>query len=135
MEVTMFKHGCVALLLISASACGGRNSTTPTGPSAPSATVQTVTLTPQYYPPPSNGAFLYAWVGATNQLTLVEGLSNSTTRVVPADQLVWTSSNASVATVSPAGLVTVKSFGSVTISTVYQGVTRSIDFYIVDCGC
>jgi Big-like domain-containing protein len=118
----MFKCGCVVLLLISASACSGSGSTALT---APSPTVTSVTLRSQFEPRLVN---INAFVGAEDQLTVVENLSNSTNRVVTPDQVAWSSSNPTVATVSPAGLVTVKGPGSVTIYAVYQGVTVSIDF-------
>jgi hypothetical protein len=119
----MFKPTCVVLLVISAAACGGSNS--PTTPSAPSTTgtgtstlssvsvnCQTTTLTT---------------VSQQTQCSAVAVLANGTSQ----DQTLasqWSSSNASVASVSATGLVTAVSNGSVSITATFQALqgTRAV---------
>jgi hypothetical protein len=61
-------------------------------------------------------------IGATSQFTATATLSNSTTQTVT-PQATWISSNASVATVNGAGLVTGVGAGSADISATYQSVS------------
>jgi trimeric autotransporter adhesin len=109
-----FKRGCVVLILIGVSACGGSNPPPPlfapgTGASTPSSVsvnCQTTTLTT---------------VGQQTQCSAVAILANGTSQ----DQALasqWSSGSASVASVSATGLVTAVSNGFVTITSTFQGL-------------
>ena len=112
--VPMFKRGCAALVVMLVSACGGNSTstvpTTPTpsatGTSSVSVNCLTTTLTT---------------AGQQTQCSAVALLSNGTSQ----DQTLasqWSSSNASVASVSATGAVTAVSSGSVTIAATFQGL-------------
>jgi hypothetical protein len=49
-------------------------------------------------------------------------------------QASWTSSNAKVATISPAGLVTAQGYGASVITATYQGVTTAMTFVVTIAG-
>jgi len=91
-------------------ACGSSDSTTPTTPTTPSPTVTSVAVTGQT---PN--------VGLTSQFTSTATLSNGTTQNVTS-QAAWQSSNAAIATVSNAGVVTAVAAGDVDITATYQSV-------------
>jgi Bacterial Ig-like domain (group 2) len=81
-------------------------------PSAPS-TVSTVTV--------SGGA---PAVGASSQFTAIATLSNGATEDI-STTATWSSSDTTVATVSPSGLVTSVGTGSAVISAAFSGVMGS----------
>jgi Carboxypeptidase regulatory-like domain/Bacterial Ig-like domain (group 2)/Putative binding domain, N-terminal len=101
-----------ASLFLSAivGACGSSDSTTTTTPTTPSPTVTSVAVTGQT---PN--------VGLTSQFTSTATLSNGTTQNVTS-QATWQSSNAAIATVSNAGVVTAVAPGEVDITATYQSV-------------
>jgi Big-like domain-containing protein len=94
-------------------ACGGNNDTNPVAPTPtpnPSATVSAVTVASA---PASATTF---------QLTATARFSDNTSRDVTTASA-WTTSNASLATVTSGGLVTAIGSGDVDVRAVYQGVT------------
>jgi uncharacterized protein YjdB len=97
------------LLVVSltASACSGSSTTTPTG-----------TLASQLSVSLAGTGFLVP--GQASQLTATETLSGGTTQDVTT-MSAWQSSNSSVATVSSTGLVTAVATGAATITATYQG--------------
>jgi Carboxypeptidase regulatory-like domain len=106
------------LALLIATACGGASA--PTAPSATAATGATGVTT----------ASSLALSGATMspsvvQVTATAVLADGTTRDVTAAST-WTTSNASVAVVSPSGLVTVVGSGDVDIRAAYQNLAGSL---------
>jgi hypothetical protein len=109
--MSMFKRGCVILLLISASACGGNGA-----PTAPTASSLTVTGT-------------VPDVGRTSQLTARIASSNGTSQDVTT-QATWSSSNTAVATVTTGGLLKVLQLGAAEITATYQN--RSGRFSVSD---
>jgi hypothetical protein len=104
-----FECGCAVLLLTAASACSSNSApTTPSTstPSSVSVNCLTTTLTT---------------VGQQTQCTAVAVLSNGTSQdETLASQ--WSSTNASVASVTATGMVTAVANGSVTITAIFQGV-------------
>jgi len=63
-------------------------------------------------------------VGATSQFTATATMGDGTTQNVTS-QAAWTTSNASIATVSSTGVVTGVGAGSVSVAAVYQSVSGS----------
>ena len=61
-------------------------------------------------------------VGETSALTLVAKFTDATTKQV-SDEAAWTTSNASVATVSPTGVLTAVGLGKASITATYLGRT------------
>lgn len=92
-------------LALAPAGCGDNEPSTPTSPSA-TVTTLSVTCTP---------------VGAMHQCDAVATLSNSTTLKVTGSAT-WTSSNVSVATVNPTGLVTPLSQGQTEIRARFEDV-------------
>lgn len=109
----MFKRGCVVLLLIVASACGGNSSTAPTP--TPTPTISSIGL--------SANLTALNKKGATTQTIATATFSNGTTQDVTGTCANWQSDNQSVVTVNGSGLLTAQSSGSATITTTCQGVT------------
>ena len=105
----------LALLAFLASACGdsGTNSSGPTGPSSPTVTSLTVT-----------GTLTVSGIGQTSQLTATAHYAKGTTDNVTA-QSTWSSSDATIATVSAAGMVTSVGTGIASITASYHNVTGS----------
>ena len=99
-----FGTALVAVIVALASACGSSTTT-------PGATVSSVTV---------SGAA--PGVGATAQFSATATLSNGTTQAATA-QATWSTSNASVATVNSAGLVTGVGAGEADITATYQSTT------------
>ena len=104
-----------AALLLSTivCACGSSDSTTPTTPTTPSTPSPSVTSVAVTGQAPN--------VGLTSQFTSTATLSNGTTQNVTS-QATWQSSNAAIATVSNAGVVTAVAPGEVDITATYQSV-------------
>ena len=109
-----FKTGCVVLLLIVVPACGGSKPPTPLfAPSTGTSTPSSVSINCQTTTPTT--------AGQQTQCSSVAVLAHGTSQ----DQTLasqWSSSNASVASVSATGLVTAVSNGSVTITATFQGL-------------
>src|ERR1035437_7718778 len=110
----MFKRGCVALLLILASACGSSNSTTsPTPTLTPTVEVVIVSFCADF------SSFTKA--GATAQVTVIGIFANGTTQDATPTCTNWQSDNTSVLTANSGGLMTAQSSsGSATITTTCQ---------------
>jgi hypothetical protein len=102
--VVLLVRACIVLLLLSAPACHS-SSTAPTTSSIALA-----------------GTSMLTAIGQTSQLTATETLSSGTTQDITS-QATWLSSNTTVATVSPAGLVTAQGIGVSSISATFSGVT------------
>src|SRR5262245_54280937 len=118
------------LALWTAASCGGGNTPTPVAPTPPPApagpaaiTVGTAGNVESALAP---GTTLQLWATAR----AVDGTTTDVTNVA-----VWQSSDPSVASVSPAGLLRATLEGSVTISAVYQQVTGSLKADIRKPGC
>jgi hypothetical protein len=111
---------CVALLLLTVviHACGsGQSSTTsPTSPSSP--TISSLSIA---------GTVQFTATGQTGQLTATATWSDGTTQNV-SSLASWQSSNASLATVSATGLVTVVATASAapSITATYQGKSATV---------
>jgi len=108
----MMKRISVAVVLatIVAGACAKKSTSTPTP------TVSGVVVT-------GSGAFTSK--NQTSQLTATANLSDSTSQNVTSTAT-WSTSNATVASVSSTGLVTAVSFGTATITAAYQGAQGSL---------
>jgi len=111
------KHTCLSgiasLATVMLVACGGNNNTNPVSPTPtpnPSVAVSAITVTSA----PASAT--------TIQLTATARFSDNTSRDVTA-AAAWTTSNASLATVSSSGLLTAIGTGDVDVRAVYQGVT------------
>jgi hypothetical protein len=102
-------------LAVAAWACGGGSSST--GSTSPSSIATNTTPTVTTLSVSGNAPH----IGATSQLTATATLSNGTTQTVT-PQASWASSDADVATVNSAGLVTGVNAGSADISATYQNV-------------
>lgn len=106
---------CAAAL----SACG--SSSSPTAPTPPGSTT----------PPPSGATVTSVAVtspstsGASFQLTATAHMSDGSSRDITGSAT-WQSSNTQLASVSPAGLVTVHGTGDVDLKATYQGVSGSL---------
>ena len=98
--------GCLLFFLVSLTTCGKDS---PTGPPVPS----TITVTPA-------SATLTA-IGQTVQLNA--GVVDRNRKAVAGATVTWTSSNASVTSVSPTGLVTAHQTGTSTIKATSSGVS------------
>jgi hypothetical protein len=103
--------------MLFASACGSSSPTTPT-PTPSSATVTSVTLTAAS---PNASVF---------QVIATAHFSDATTRDVTAAAQ-WQSSNPSLATIAPTGMVTVVGTGDVDVRATYQTVTGSLHLVVV----
>jgi hypothetical protein len=101
------------LMLVSCAGGGDMNPTSPTPAPTPSATATAVTVTSP------------AVSGSTFQLTATARFSDGSTRDVTAISA-WTTSNASVATVSTTGLVTIVGSGNVEFRATYQSVVGTL---------
>ena len=99
--------------------CSGTNNTTAPG-GAPTVAI--------------SGTATVAALGQTSQLTATATPAQSSTPNDVSSQATWTSSNTGVATVSASGLVTAVSYGSTTITAVYQGVTAQVTFAVSIAG-
>jgi hypothetical protein len=99
-----------AVMAATVVACGRNNSdaTTPTSPSAPTVTSVAVTGSAPT-------------IGLAAQFTATATLSNGVTQNVTS-QATWQSSNAAVATVNSAGVVTAVAIGEVDVTATYQSV-------------
>ncbi len=103
----------LVVLLLLVPACGDEvNTGGPSGPSSP--TVTSVTIT---------GTLTIGNLGLTTKLAATAHFAKGTTQDVTGSAA-WTSSDASVATVS-GGVVTAVAAGNVTITATYQGVSGS----------
>ena len=98
--------GCLLLFLLMLTTCGKDS---PTGPPAPSS----VTVTPA-------SATLTA-IGQTIQLNA--GVVDRNGKAITGASVTWTSSNATVASVGPTGLITAHKVGSATITATSSGVS------------
>lgn len=115
----------VALLILTLSACGGTGS--PSSPAAPTDTAGTIsdTLAPQGVASP-----VTLTVGQPQQLTVTVG-----GRAPTPGQLVWTTSNAAVATVTQTGLVTPVGGGNATVrAALNSNAAAFIDFPLTVSG-
>ena len=97
----------VASLIAAAAACSSKSSDTPTTPTATVSSIAVAGTAPN--------------VGLTAQFTATAAMSNGTTQNVTS-QATWTSSNASIATVNAAGVVTGVGPGDVDITATFQSV-------------
>ncbi len=97
-------------------ACGS-DSSSPTAPTPPAATLQSVALSANPgFPSLKNK-------GETSQLTATGTFTNGTTQNLTSTCTVWASDNVTVATVSGSGLVTAQGSGAAVIATTCQGIT------------
>lgn len=115
----------VALLILTLSACGGTGS--PSTPAAPTDTTGSIsdTLAPQGVASP-----VTLTVGQPQQLTVTVG-----GRAPTPGQLVWTTTNAAVATVTQTGLVTPVSGGNATVrAALSSNASAFIDFPLTVSG-
>jgi hypothetical protein len=102
----------LAVLVFLASSCGdSTTSNAPTGPSSPTVTSVTVT-----------GTLTIGNIGQTSQLTATAHFAKGTTQDVTT-QATWASSDATIAVVSPSGLVTSSGLGTATITATYHDVS------------
>ena len=112
---------CIGLL---AAGCGD-DRPTPAGPTpTPSATVTQVVI---------SGDVALVAIMQTSQLVASATLSNGESRDVTS-AAVWESSNTTVATVSPSGLVTARGFGVADIHATYEEVTGGASVSVMDRG-
>ena len=112
---------CIGLL---AAGCGD-DRPTPAGPTpTPSATVTQVVI---------SGDVALVAIMQTSQLVASATLSNGESRDVTS-AAVWESSNTTVATVSPSGLVTARGFGVADIHATYEEVTGDASVSVMDRG-
>lgn len=102
----------LAILLFITTACGDSGTTNggPAGPSSPTVTSVTVT-----------GTLTLVNIGQTSQLSATAHFAKGTTQNVTT-QATWSSSDSTIATVSPGGLVTSVAVGTATITATYQSV-------------
>jgi hypothetical protein len=109
----LLRCAVLGAIVAGTSACGGSSSpSSPSPPNQPVAPTLYVSVT---------GNFLIAAVGGSTQLR-----ANANTRSGAQDVTslaIWHSSNDSVATVSPGGLVSAKGTGLVVITATHQGLT------------
>jgi hypothetical protein len=131
------KLGLVAVLAVALAGlagCDRSKSTLPTAPTAPPVTPPT--------PPPSapilsrvsvTGKTSFTSVGDTAQLTAIAAMSNGTTQDVTGEAS-WKSSDPSVFSVSPTGLVTVVRFGLVFVSATYQSKIAGLSIQATPAG-
>jgi hypothetical protein len=104
--------------------CAGKNDTSPASPTptpTPSATVTAVTVTSTVVTVTTSPTV----TESTVQLAAVARLADGSTRDVTATST-WTTSNASIATVSVSGLVTVVGSGQVELRATYQRVVGTL---------
>lgn len=103
-----------AALIVTSCGSGSANpvAATPT-PSSPMPTVSSISVSGET-----------PGVGQTAQFTATETLSDGTTQAITSEAT-WQSSNPSVITVSPSGLVTTVGYGEADLTAAYSGVTAS----------
>jgi hypothetical protein len=110
--VTLPRLALIVIALGVSCSCGSSSSpSSPTAPSSSSATVSSVLV---------SGGTSLSKAGQTVQLTATATFSDGTTQNVTASAT-WQSSNTGVATVTPGGLVTAVTSGTVTLTATYQG--------------
>lgn len=122
--ITRLRFAAVAIVLmmivvmtLTLAACGGstHNPASPTPPSSATVTALSVTSAPP--------------TGTTFQLTATARMSDGTSQDVTASAT-WESSNTSLATVSTAGVVTVRGDGELDVRATYKGVSGSMHLLV-----
>jgi hypothetical protein len=110
-----------ATIAIGLISCGGGGGDSPTTPSPPTPTVSSVSVT---------GPEAAAKAGDSAQFTATASFSNGTSQNITS-QATWQSSSATVATVTPAGMVTAVAPGEADISASYQSITGRMKITVV----
>lgn len=121
----------VTLLAGSAGCNRSKSVSTPTSPTSPTAPPVVTTAAPTAVAIRGN-AMLTA-IGETAALTATASLSDGTLKDVTATAL-WASSDASIVTVSPGGMLTVVRFGQSYVRATYQSKTASLSVQATPAG-
>lgn len=121
----------IVALLVLVAGCSNTPAppTAPTQPPTTPTTVTSVTVTG----PGCTGGTCSGQVGGSVQLTATAALSDNTTQNVSA-QSQWNSTNANIATVSTAGLVTFRGAGVADVTAVYQGRLGGVSIGLTPTG-
>ncbi|MDP2788645.1 MAG: Ig-like domain-containing protein [bacterium] len=115
------RHLLTAILVAVISSCGTDSPTEPITPPPPGVVAMTVTT----------GDTILTEGGSINSLrVLAERSDKSTMDVTTSSEVVWASSDVSLATVSSTGVVKALKPGSVLITATYKSVSGSIRIYI-----